>query len=350
MLRCIGIAFLLPSFIFPILNWISLSLLIAEVSIDLYIAKNGDTVKERHQAAIDAGVNSVGILIFAFLGLRSLKLCKNQNPLRLANPNLRATATKGRHTQSFIEKSPVAEEMFFGTTKPIQVWNITASNNRFQHLDVKAWFLDEQFLLFTGKINKADHLIISSHGGTFPKSGTVQVPRNTELVALGPHGWILVDPKTTNIAKGNVLSYGIINENTALPTQVAFNPSLFSGVPNTYPQQIDAKILAGTSIPGHIRNYTLSKYQKFGAGEESYLDIMQIVNRSRNTLPIIEEIGLKPVDILTIRNRVGKFYPNLEDVFKSLQNNGVQYKKITLAFCRSKILGVSSPVYVTPIL
>ncbi len=240
--------------------------------------------------------------------------------------------------------------MFFGTTKPMQVWNITASNNRFQHLDVKAWFLDEQFLLFTGKTNKADHLIISSHGGTFPKSGAVQIPGNTELVVLGPHGWILVDPKTTNIAKGNVLSYGIINENAALPTQIAFNPSLFSGVPNTYPKQIDAKILAGTNIPGHIRNYTLAKYQKFGIGEESYLDIIKIVNRSRNTLPIINDIGLKPVDILTVRNRLGRFDPNLEDVFKSLQNNGVQYKKITLAFCRSKILGGSSAIYETPIL
>ncbi len=75
--------------------------MITEVSIDLYIAKNGDTVKERHQAAIDAGVNSVGILIFAFLGFRSLKLCKNQNPLRLANPNLRATATKGGAYKKF---------------------------------------------------------------------------------------------------------------------------------------------------------------------------------------------------------------------------------------------------------
>ncbi|MGL5262968.1 MAG: putative adhesin [Candidatus Rhabdochlamydia sp.] len=86
-------------------------------------------------------------------------------------------------------------------------------------------------------------------------------------------------------------------------------------------------MLAGTNVPGHIRNYTLSKYQKFGIGGESYLDIMQIVNRSRNMLPIVDDIGLKPVDILTIRNRFGRFDPNLEDVFKSLQNHEIQYKK-----------------------
>lgn len=344
--EAIEILLLVPSFAFPILNWVSLAALATETTANLYIAKNGDTVQERHLAAISVGTTAVELLLMgAFLRFRSLKLSKNQKLSGIATEsqeNLRSLVggTGGSGVQSFLKKTPVLEENFFATTTPMQVWNIAASENQFSYLSVKAWFLDQQFLLFTGKMNKAKHLIISSDGGYFPGSGIVKVPNSTELVALGPHGWSLFDPRAANIAKRLVLSFGIINKNVALPAQTAFFPSLFSGALNTHRhfKTIDVKLLAGTNVPGHIKNYSLAKYQKFAAGREDYLGIAKIVSHSRHPFPIVDEIGLQPVDILTIRNRRGMFHPNLKDVFQSLENHGIHYDRITLEFCRSNML------------
>ncbi|VHO03144.1 hypothetical protein RHT_00759 [Candidatus Rhabdochlamydia sp. T3358] len=336
-LDSLGRALLVPSFAFPIVNWATLALLATESALNLYIAKNGDTVKERYQAAIDIGTISLEFLLLgAFLNFRSLQLSRHQ---KFTNQvNIRAAA-RGSGLQPSLKKTPTSKEAFFGTTKIMQTWQIAVPNTLFSHLDVKVWFLDEEFLLFTGKSSKAKHLIISSHGGYFPGTGIVKVPKKTELVVLGPHGWAIFDPKTENIAKKLVLPYGIINENAALPTQSAFLPSMFSHSSNVHfhPKEINVKYLAGTDVPGHIRNYSLSKYQTFEVGGESYLDIAQLVGRSRHPFPHIYGIGLDPVDVLTVRNRRGMIPPNLEDVFKSLQNNGIHYERITLEFCRANI-------------
>ncbi|MGL4539634.1 MAG: dermonecrotic toxin domain-containing protein [Candidatus Rhabdochlamydia sp.] len=338
--KSIELLLLLPSFGFPLLNWGILAALTTEVAANLYIAKNADTVKERHQAAIDAGINSVEFIFsMAFLSARSLKVSKSQNEIILQDQEKLRLLNSGSGVFSFSEKNPISEELFFDTTKSMKVWQMANSDGLLKHLDAKAWFLDEQFLLFTGKTKKAKHLIISSHGGYLPKSGIVQVPKNTDLVVLGPHGWQLVDPKTAKIAKGLVLPYGIINESAAIPTQTALYPSLFSRSANTHihPRKTDIKLLAGTSVPGHIRNYTLSKYQRFGVGEESYLDIVRTIHHSRHPFPDIYKMGFQPVDILTIRNRRGKTLPTLADILKSLKSNGIHYDRITLEFCRSKI-------------
>lgn len=47
----------------------------------------------------------------------------------------------------------------------------------YNELDVKAWFLGQQFLLFTEATSKANHLIISTHGGYFPYSSIIPVPQ-----------------------------------------------------------------------------------------------------------------------------------------------------------------------------
>ncbi|MEK7340338.1 MAG: DUF6543 domain-containing protein, partial [Verrucomicrobiota bacterium] len=351
--KAIEMVLLIPSLAFPILNWVSLAALATETALNLYIAKNGDTVKERHQAIIDAGISSLEfLLIGAFLNFRSLKFSKNQSLSETLQEQASSRSlASGSGAFSLSRKAPVSEEVFFETSKSMQVWQIAAPDDLFSHFDAKAWFLDEQFLLFTGKTNKAKHLIISSHGGYFPGSTIVKVPENTELAVLGPHGWEIFDPKTSKLAKRLVLPYGIINESEALPTQTAFHPALFSRSSNTHihPQITNIKILAGTDVPGHIKNYSLTKYQKFGAAQENYLDIVQIINHSRHPFLNIYEMGFKPVDVLTIRNRGGMLPPNLKDVFTSLKNHGIHYDKITLEFCRSNIFLSTikrAPIYI----
>ncbi|MGL4539635.1 MAG: dermonecrotic toxin domain-containing protein [Candidatus Rhabdochlamydia sp.] len=355
----IQMVLLIPSLAFPLLNWVSLAALATEAAINLYIAKNADTVKERHQAAVAAGVNSMEFILFAaFLSPRLLNFSKNRSlsEIKMQEKSLPLNSdtrpldgrplNSGSGIFSFSGKTPVTEEKFFDTTESIKVWQMADSQGLLHHLDSKAWFLDEQFLLFTGKTNKSNHLIISSHGGYFPKSDIVKVPKNTELVVLGPHGRQLVDPGTAKVAKKLILPYGIITENTAIPTQTALYPSLFSRSVNVHmhPRQIDLKLLAGTNVPGHIRNYTLRKFQNFGIGQESYLDIVQIVHHSRHPFPNIYKIGFKPVDVLTIRNRRGMSLPTLRDVFEALQSRGIHYDRITLEFCRSKPLSTTSPL------
>jgi hypothetical protein len=64
-------------------------------------------------------------------------------------------------------------------------------------------------------------------------------------------------------------------------------------------------------------------------------------------------MGLDPVDVLTIRNRVGMLSPNLEDLFKSLQNHEIHYDRITLLFCRSNALlsgAHLAPRYIPPMI
>lgn len=77
--KSIEIALLAPSLAFPIVNWAVLAALITETSLNLYIANNGDTVQERHQAAADAGVNAIECLVLAaFLSCRYVKFSKSQ--------------------------------------------------------------------------------------------------------------------------------------------------------------------------------------------------------------------------------------------------------------------------------
>ena len=90
------------------------------------------------------------------------------------------------------------------------------------------------------------------------------------------------------------------------------------------------KVLSGTHIPGHIRNYNLAKFQHFAG--ESYEIIADTVTASR--LKTSQDF----VDILTVRNRYGSLNPDLEDLFEQMRIHNIHYDRITLMFCRSNQL------------
>jgi hypothetical protein len=249
----------------------------------------------------------------------------------------------GKGLDCFSKKTPITEEIFFNTTKRLRVWQIPyllrtgqiLSPSCNHELDVKAWLLDQQFLLFTQATSKAKHLIISAHGGYFPTSSIIPIPQNTELVALGPHGWSLLDPSTDIIAQGRILPYASITESGALPAE-----------PNIYKNTVEANVIAmaGTSTQGYIRNYSLSKFQSVKDGGESYYDIVRVVAGSGS-----QEDYPEPVDILTVRNRKrNRGKRDLKTLFKTLQQYEIQYDKITLSFCRSNSLKVLLPTKFNP--
>lgn len=223
----------------------------------------------------------------------------------------------GKGLDCFSKKDLILEEPFFNTNNPLKIWHIP-SPFIYNKLDVKAWFLNQHFLLFTEATNKANHLIISTHGGYLPTSSIVPIPQNTELVALGPHGWTL-SSNINLLAQNQIKPYAFITRSRVFSTE------------NTF--ETNSKILAGTSMPGYIKNYKLSKYQNYKSNGESYEDIARIVAASRS-----EQNYSEPVDILTVRKRIGRGYPDLKALFKTLQKNEIHYDTITLSFCRSNIL------------
>ena len=203
----------------------------------------------------------------------------------------------GKGLSSSSRKTLISEEMFFNTTNLIRTWQIP-SPFPLNKLDVKAWFLGQQFLLFTEATDKANHLIISAHGGYFPNSSIIPVPQNTEIVALGPHGWDLSDPNVDILARNRVLPYAFITRSETLPAE------------NTLESNI--KALAGAYTRGYIRNYMLAKFQKFENTHENYNNVARIVAASRSE----REYYPGSVDILTVRNRRGMGYSDLKTLLK----------------------------------
>ena len=113
------------------------------------------------------------------------------------------------------------------------------------------------------------------------------------------------------------------------------------------PYAITDKVLAGTSLPGSIKNYSLMKFQSIHG--ETYQEISHVVRHSN--LSPLNGLPATPMDVLTVRNRFGMTHPNLQDLFKSLSKQGIHYDKILLVHCRctaiNSLMG-RSPVYIAP--
>jgi hypothetical protein len=350
------LALLIPALIFPVFNFTILSLVIIKTGVDTYRMLSNQSLKTRYQIAIDLGLDVIGILLGVFINEQILKAAAfsnlsstsliNAKTTAFCRPNINAEKINLEITHA---KAPIHTEAFFDTEIQMDVWLIRS--NRFVetrkgvwqvlgNYNVNAWFLGDKFLLFSDATNKADHLIISSHGGYTLASKSIPVPNNTTLIAYGPHGWSLSDPGIGKVAKGQILPYASIARGYPSPLPGSAAPSAyqkplpkylsdFAGETLPNPIAIDHKVLAGTHIPGHIRNYNLKKFQF--PGKESYRVIANVVTESRMSTQ-------SPVDILTVRNRYGLLNPDIEDLFQAMRTFKIHYNKITLLFCRSNQL------------
>jgi hypothetical protein len=114
------------------------------------------------------------------------------------------------------------------------------------------------------------------------------------------------------------------------------------------PYLLTDKMLAGTSLPGRIKNYTLSKYQS--ARGESYQEISNVV-RNSNLPPLQGQLPRVPMDVLSVKNRFGVPPPTLESLFKTPAAKGIHYDRILLVHCRCsalKALVGLAPDYMAP--
>lgn len=227
-------------------------------------------------------------------------------------------------------------ETFFHTSTPLKSWRI-AANPLFSTLAVKAWKLRRQFLLWTSESAQARTLVVSTHGYYLPWSKTAKIPNGTELQFYAPHGYELVDPGLHRVVNGKAVPFAILTSAGSKPATASIKP-----------YTLTAREMAGTTRPGMIRNYSLSKFQ--APDVESYQQISQIV-RNSNRSPQMAGLPPVPMDVLTVRNRIGLPHPTLEKMFDAFSDAGIHYDRIVLLHCRcaalSSLLG-KSPVYKAP--
>lgn len=231
-------------------------------------------------------------------------------------------------------------ERFFHTNAMLKRWTI-ASHPRFGTLPVHAWKLGRKFLLWTSDRGQARTLVVSTHGHYLPWSSRVQIPHGTEIHTYAPHGYILIDPMLHRIVNKTIQPFAI---------STAAGNRLVQSRYTAPPLLCTDKMMAGTSIPGRLKNYTLSKFQSLR--DETYEDIGHIV-RNSNVSPLRGQLPATPMDVLTVRNRFGMTSPTLADLFNTLYAQGIHYDRILLVHCRCAALAARLgrvPVYLAPTL
>ncbi|MCQ9422521.1 hypothetical protein NRB16_03130 [Pseudomonas sp. LJDD11] len=223
-------------------------------------------------------------------------------------------------------------EPFFHNGGLLKRW--TFSGPQYGQLPVHVWKLGRKFLLWTSDRGQARTLVVSTHGYYLPWSKTVKIPNGTQIHTYAPHGHILIDPGLHRVVSQRVSPFAISSpagHTPALPPLVATD-----------------KLLAGTSLPGRLKNYTLAKYQS--AGAESYDDVGRTV-RNSNSGFFSGQLPPTPMDVLTVRNRFGRLPATLDELFGNLFQQGIHYDRILLVHCRCAALqGLigQAPVYTVP--
>ena len=229
-------------------------------------------------------------------------------------------------------------EKFFHTESRLKVWTVPG-HPVYGNLPIHAWKLGRKFLLWTSSKGQARTLVVSTHGHHLPWSSTVKIPNGTEIHTYAPHGYLLADPKLHRVVSKKVSPFAISNtQGNTLAIPPSSLPSLV----------VTDKLMAGTSIRGRLKNYTLSKFQT--ATDESYQDIANIV-RNSNVSPFKGQLPSTPMDILTVRNRFAMSSPTLDDLFTALSTQGIHYDRILLVHCRCSAIEATlrrSPAYLAP--
>ncbi|WP_297846176.1 DUF6543 domain-containing protein [Pseudomonas sp.] len=229
-------------------------------------------------------------------------------------------------------------QLFFNTTRLLKTWKVPG-NSVLSTSAVQAWKLDRKLLLWTSDQGQARTLVVSTHGNYLPWTKTTAIPNGTELRAYAPHGFSLVDPGLHRVVGQQVGAFSVLNS--------AGNRLARQTMP---PFAITDKLLAGTSLPGRIKNYSVAKFQ--GASGESYQDICHVVRNSNLSPWRTAQVPAVPMDVLTVRNRFGMASPTLQDVFKTLSEHGIHYDRILLLHCRCSAISAAlrrSPVYTAPL-
>ncbi|MCD5995174.1 hypothetical protein KDX38_16165 [Pseudomonas sp. CDFA 602] len=300
----------------------------------------GSRYPEKNQALLSA--LSLGLM---HLGPQTPRMLRSLN--RLSKPSGIATQAleKAATTPRGISFRPTASlnprqtrlVQFFHTNALLKRWTVVSHPN-FGATPVHAWKLGRRFLLWTSDRGQARTLVVSTHGHYLPWTSTVKIPNGTEIRTYAPHGYELVDPRLHRVVSNRVQAFAASTAARNTPIQ----PLTLA------PLVITDMVMAGTSLTGRLKNYTLSKFQTLR--DETYDDIAHIV-RNSNSSPLSGQLPAIPMDVLTVRNRFGSASPTLADLFNKLSAQGIHYDRILLVHCRCAALASlmgRSPVYRAP--
>ncbi len=303
----------------------------------------GDRQEERRQVMF--AILSLGLLHMAPATPRLLQaFSKLTVPATAMGRGLTRvkTALPARRFGDWLRRTTQARKTlirpFFNGTGLMKTWSV-AGNAEFATSAVQVWKLGRKFLLWTSDRTQARTLVVSSHGYYLPWTRTTAIPNGTELRTYAPHGHELVDPMLHRIASQSVRPYALLNTAQPVPGH---------GVGPFPDMSARDTLMAGTSLPGRIKNYTLAKFQS--EHYESYRDISQIVRNSHQP-PLPSPLPATPMDVMTVRNRFGMTSPTLEDLFSELSRQGIHYDNILLVHCRCPAVGSMlgrAPSFVAP--
>ncbi|MCV4281303.1 dermonecrotic toxin domain-containing protein [Pseudomonas capsici] len=301
----------------------------------------GASREERKQAILSA--LSLGLFTLAPFTPRLLgALKKVVTPVKGIVRAQRAAAARPFNAASLFGRSMQPRqtrlEKFFHTDSRLKVWTVPG-HPAYGNLPIHVWKLERRFLLWTSSKGQARTLVVSTHGHHLPWSSTVRIPNGTEIHTYAPHGYLLADPKLHRVVSRRVSPFAISNTHG---NTLAIPPSSLPSLVMT------DKLMAGTSIHGRLKNYTLSKFQT--VADESYQDIANIV-RNSNVSPFKGQLPSTPMDVLTVRNRFAMSAPTLDDLFKALSTQGIHYDRILLVHCRCSAIDAflrRSPAYLAP--
>lgn len=192
--------------------------------------------------------------------------------------------------------APIGHHQLPATPAPVKATRAITSDAK--TIPAQATPLGEHFYLFRNSSGQPQKkLIITAHGAYLPGM-KLGVPSNTKLTFYAPHGQSLQDPSLGAVAQEKIASFE-------------------------------------TKQPGEqICNYALSKY-----AEDTYANIRYTVNNS-------------DYDVLTLRNRktpslvLENAALTLEDAFKALKNEGLEYEEVHASFCRNFMFAAKPDIYI----
>lgn len=266
------------------------------------------------------------------------RLTRWVKPLKAAGKMSLSPRTVSVLLTRFINVRETRLQLFFGTTRLLKTWKV-AGNTFLGTFGVQAWKLDSQLLLWTSHQAQARTLVVSTHGYYLPWTKTTAIPNGTELRFYAPHGYALVDPSLHKVVAQKVEAFSVSDAASNRLASQTFSPLA-----------ITDKLLAGTSLRGNIKNYSIAKFQ--GPAGESYQEISRVVHYSNLPPWHAGELPAVPMDVLTVRNRFAMATPTLQGVFKTLSEHGIHYDRILLLHCRCDAISAAlgrSPVYTAPL-
>lgn len=321
----------------------SLAAEIGLVTVDIAQARlPGHRQAEKRQALLS--MLSLGLLGLApqtprLLGAMSKLGTASKAVLRAPQTGTRPLQEFGAWRRHSLNPRQTRLEKFFHTDSLLKRWTIQP-RPYFGSLPVHAWKLGRNFLLWTSDRGQARILVVSTHGYALPWSRTVSIPNGTLIQTYAPHGYMLADPLLHRVVSQRVSPFGISSAAGNI-----LNPS-GATLPPLLPTD---KLVAGTDLPGRLKNYTLSKFQT--THSESYQEVARVVRNSHNS-PLAGQLPSAPMDVLSVRNRFGSPSPALADLFNTLAGQGIHYDRIILLHCRcTAINGLlrRAPVWTPPL-